>query len=147
MTGIPSSMARTTVSRAVLIIGLLFQGAAIAGDCWLDIYAETGFKGEHQRIDGPAQLANLRALAGQDWSNRIDSLAVGPKAMVRAYRKENFQDNAITSPNHPDALKAWGEKAGNADDEVSFGAGQKHHHLGELNFHHNINSLKIECAP
>lgn len=125
---------------------LLLSGSVIAGDCWVDVYAEIGFKGEHARIEGPIQLSNLHAVSGSDWSNRIDSLAVGPKAMVWAYRKENFRDQPPASPNHPDALKAWGEKASDSGDDVSFGPGQKHHHLGELDFHHNINSLKIDCV-
>lgn len=125
---------------------LCLSGAAMAGDCWVDIYSEIGFKGERVRIEGPAQLPNLRNLAGADWSNRIDSLAVGPKAMVLAYRKENFQDQPKGAPNHPDALKNWGEKPSDSGDEVSFGPGQKHHHLGELDFHHNIHSLKVACV-
>lgn len=128
------------------VVFLLLSGTAAAGDCWLDVYAETGFKGDHARIDGPVQLPNLRGVAGSDWSNRIDSLAVGPKAVVRAYRQEGFQDQPQTQPNHPDALKAWGENASDSGDEVSFGPGQKHHHLGELDFHHNIHSLKIDCV-
>lgn len=129
---------------AVAIMGP--PGVAVAGDCWLDVYSEIGFKGEHARIEGPAQLPNLRSVAGADWSNRIDSLAVGPKAVVQAYRKESFRDQPVANPNHPDALKNWGEKPSDSGDQVSFGPGQKLHHLGELDFHHNINSLKIDCA-
>lgn len=122
------------------------SSAAIAGDCWLEVYSEIGFKGEHVRIEGPVQLPNLRTVAGADWSNRIDSLAVGPKAIIHAYRKENFVDQPVVNPNHPDALKMWGEKPSDTGDQVSFGPGQKHHHLGEWDFHHNISSLKISCV-
>jgi hypothetical protein len=63
------------------------------------------------------------------------------------YRQENFQGGARLPPNHPDALKLWRESGAHPDDqEVSFGPGQKEHHLGELNFHHNTNSLRIECG-
>lgn len=134
------------VKVTLSFIILLLCGAAQAGDCWLDVYAEIGFKGAHARIEGPAQLTNLRTVGGSDWSNRIDSLIVGPKALVQAYRKEGFQDDHTTPPNHPDALQAWGEKpADNDEDNAQFGPNQKHHHLGELNFHHNINSLKVSC--
>lgn len=137
---------RKYVVTGVTIMSL--SGAAFAGDCWLDVYAEIGFKGEHVRIDGPAKLPNLRGVAGADWSNRIDSLVVGPKAIIRAYRKEDYQDGSMAHPYHPDALKSWGISPTEADGdaEVSFGPGQRHHHLGELSFHHNINSLKIDCV-
>ncbi|TAN47406.1 MAG: hypothetical protein EPN21_17680 [Methylococcaceae bacterium] len=138
-----TSFSKLTIGSIIVLL----SGTAMAkGDCWMDIYTEIGFKGEHARIEGPAQLSNLRAVGGSDWSNRIDSLIVGPKALVQAFRKEAFQDDHTTPPNHPDALKAWGEKAAdNDEDNAQFGPNQKHHHLGELNFHHNINSLKITC--
>ncbi len=126
----------------------LGEAPAYANECWLEIYEDNDFKGANTRIDGPAELADLRNLAGQNWSNRIDSLIVGSKAQVWAFTDINFEDTLDAPLNHPDALQAWGErKENNTEKEITFGPGKKAHHLGELNFHHNINSLKIACLP
>jgi hypothetical protein len=47
---------------------------------------------------------------------------------------------------HGEALKAWGEKPESYDDQqIIFGPGKQEHHLGELYFHQNIQSLKVSC--
>ncbi len=135
---------------SVLLAGLLALAGNVraAGDCWLDVYDKTNFEGAHVRIDGPAELPNLGKLQGQDWGNRIDSLIVGPKAQVIAFRKEDFKEDQSGLPYHSDAIKNWGGDASTYSDlEISFTPGQKEHHLGELNYHQNINSLKIKCVP
>jgi hypothetical protein len=137
-------------STAVLawVACLLVQGTARGNDCWLDVYENNDFKGAHLRIEGPVEAPDLRDFKGQNWSNRIDSLIVGPKAQVWAYTDINFEDTRDAPVNHPDALKAWGETERNyTEKEITFGPGKKEHHLGELLFHHNINSLKIQCLP
>ncbi|MBS1213680.1 MAG: hypothetical protein H6R26_2297 [Proteobacteria bacterium] len=134
----------------VLSAGLLAvaDGVSAAGDCWLDIYDKTNFEGAHVRIGGPADLPDLSKLEGQDWSSRIDSLIVGPKAQVIAFRMENFKEDQTGQPYHGDAIKNWGGDAKSySDQEITFSPGQKEHHLGELNYHQNINSLKIRCVP
>lgn len=140
----------STTLRFACVVTLLACSTPLlaAGDCWLDIYDQTDFKGNHVRIEGPVELASLGKLNGQDWNNRIDSLAVGPKAQVLAYRQESFKEDTTGLSYHGDAIKNWGENPKNYSDiEISFGPNQKEHHLGELNFHHNINSLKIKCLP
>jgi hypothetical protein len=99
------------------------------------------------RIEGPAQLSNLKTVNNQDWSNRIESLKVGSDAEVIAYRKENFEDKPQGPIYHPEAFKKWGEKEIPAyqELEITFGAGKEEHHLGELDFHQNINALKVMC--
>lgn len=127
-------------------VGLASQAFA-AGDCWVDVYDKTNYGGQKHRFLGPLKLPSLKAVDGEDWSNRIDSLIVGPKAEVWLYKQENFKEGLRYPPNHPDALKLWHEKGIHPDDqELSFGPGQKEHHLGEMNFHHNTESLRIECG-
>ena len=65
-----------------------------------------------------------------------------------AFRQENFKEDLSGQPYHGDAIKNWGGDAKSYSDvEITFVPGQKEHHLGELNFHENINSLKIMCVP
>lgn len=134
---------------AVLMAGafLVFSGAALGKECWVDIYDKADFKGDRQRIGGPADLPTLKGLGNRDWSNRIESLQVGSDAEVVAFRKENFENEPDGPVNHPQAIQAWGEQElpTYLEQEISFGAGKKEHHLGELNFHRNINSLKVRC--
>lgn len=133
---------------AVLAMAGFSSSSFAAGDCWLDIYDQTDFKGKHVRIEGPAELASLAKLDGENWDNRIDSLAVGPKAQVLAYRQESFKEDTTGPTYHGDAIKNWKEDPKSYSDvEIAFGPGHQEHHLGELNFHHNINSLKIKCLP
>ena len=125
-----------------------YSAAIQAGDCWLDIYDEPGLQGNKVHIQGPRDLPNLRSLEGANWADRIDSVQVGPKAQVYAYRQEEFRDDFSGLGNHGDAIKTWNEDARTfSEREISFGAGHREHHLGELNFHRNINSLKVQCIP
>lgn len=134
---------------ASALAGIAGTGSsAAAGDCWLDVYDQSNYEGAHVRIDGPAELPSLHNLKGQEWSNRIESLVVGPKAQVLAFRLEGFKEEVSGMPYHGDAIKAWGEEAKSySDKEITFGPSRKEHHLGELNFHRNINSLKLICMP
>jgi len=137
-------------ARGVLLVALSLSPLPVfaSSDCWLDVYDQTNYQGAHVRIEGPAELPSLRGLKGENWSDRIDSLVVGPKAQVLAFRQENYKEGKIAMPYHGEALKAWGESPKSySDEEITFGAGHKEHHLGELNFHRNINSLKIRCLP
>jgi hypothetical protein len=121
--------------------------ALAASDCWLDIYDNNGYQGKKVRIEGPKDLPSLARLNGEDWGNRIDSLQVGPKAQVYAYRLEDFKDDYSGLGYHGDAIKTWKEDAQSySDREISFGPGRREHHLGEMNFHRNINSLKVQCV-
>lgn len=133
-----------------LLVVALYGMAGVAhaeGGCWVEIYDQTGFLGNGQRVAGPARVENLRSLDGKNWGNRIDSLIVGPDAEVWLYRQEGFRSGVATPPNHPDAARLLPESADYPrESEVSFGPGQKEHHLGELNFHRNTNSLRIECG-
>lgn len=139
-----SQLVRCVVSS---LFGLALSGPLLAaGDCWLEVYDKTNFEGNHVRIEGPAELPSLRNLNGENWGSRIESLIVGPKAQVLAFRNEGFKEQKIEQPYHGEAMKAWKEKPeSQSEQEITFGPGKKEHHLGEVNFHQNINSLKIKC--
>lgn len=130
-----------------LTLFMVGMGGAYAGDCWVDIYDKPELAGSHVRIEGPTELPSLKNLPGGDWNNRIESLRVGAKAEVVAFTRENFNE-AHTGPlGHPDALRGASpsEIAAAHDFEISFGPGKQEHHLGEVKFHKNINSLKLHC--
>lgn len=132
----------------VVLSALSTLQTAYAGDCWLEVYDKVDFAGSHIRIEGPVQLPNLGKLNNEDWGNRIESLIVGPKAQVLAFRQENFKENESGPTYHGEAIKVWGEKPESyGNQEISFGAGKKEHHLGEQSFHRAINSLTIKCLP
>ncbi|HYE36227.1 beta/gamma crystallin domain-containing protein [Methylocaldum sp.] len=135
----------SSLSVAVLLSSAC--SAVAAKDCWLDLYDKANYEGSHIRLKGPAELSSLKSLYGEDWSNRIESVIVGPDAEVFAFRQENFKDDPQGPINHPNELKVWGEKdIGSYQDlKISFGPGSKEHHLGDLNFHRNINSLTVQC--
>ena len=136
------------LTATVFLAALSLAQAAQAGDCWLDIYDKPELGGAHTRIDGPVQLPSLAKLNNENWGSRIESLAVGPKAQVLAFRQENYKENSGGPAYHGEALKAWGEKPESySDQEISFGAGKTEHHLGEAGFHRAINSLTIKCLP
>jgi hypothetical protein len=131
----------------LLIVFLSATGSAHAGDCWVELFDKPAFAGAHIRLDGPAEWPSLQQLGGSNWSNRIESLQVGPKAEVVAFKSENFIETHKGPVAHPDALKGASESeiAASHDLEISFGPGKQEHHLGEMKFHKNINSLKIRC--
>jgi hypothetical protein len=132
--------------RALLIAILGMARAAHAGeDCWVEIYDQTEFKGTKLRLTGPVEYPKLSNIQGQNWSDRIDSIITGPKAEVHAYRFEDFRLDSAGPLYHPEAIRAWGKDEDYTPNEITIGPGQKKHHLGELKFHHNINSLKINC--
>jgi hypothetical protein len=141
------NLGRFASSLSVAVLLAFASSAFAAKECWLDLYDKPDYQGSHVRLKGPADLSNLKSLNGEDWSNRIESLVVGPDAEVYAFRQENFKDAPQGPIYHQRELQALGEKdIGSAQDlKISFGPGTKEHHLGDLNFHRNINSLKVEC--
>lgn len=122
-------------------------GLAAVGGCWADLYDKPDFKGAHVRLEGSQELPKLKNLNGADWSNRIESLVIGPEAELVAYKQADYNEEHLGEVYHPDALRAWGEKELPAlhDLEITFGPGKREHHLGELRFHQTINSLKLSC--
>jgi hypothetical protein len=137
--------------RSLILAAALATGVtdpAFAGDCWLDIYDKTEFGGNHARIEGPTELANLHKLNSEEWGNRIESLSTGPKSRVIAFIQENFKESPEGLVNHGDAIKAWGERPeAYSEQEIIFGPNRKEHHLGELGFHRNIKSIIVKCMP
>jgi Beta/Gamma crystallin len=134
-----------------LVIGLLlWQTSAFAGrnECWVDFYESPNYSGTHIRIEGPVKLRNLRAVDGQNWESRFDSLVVGPKARLQIFENTNFKRTLSEMAKYPDLMKSLGitDEEVKEESDVELRPGEMVHHLGELNFHKKTKSLKIECV-
>lgn len=94
-------------------------------NCWVELFEDTDFDVDdpHVKVMGPFQSATLEDVAGQNWKNEIESLIVGPSAMVYAYKDPDFSGT-----------------------EVAFVANQRTSDLGELGMSDDIESLKIKCG-
>ena len=56
--------------------------------CWMDVWDQPQFAGNHQRVHGPIDLVLLR-LCEADWSPKIMSLRVGPAAYCECFEDLN----------------------------------------------------------
>jgi hypothetical protein len=94
-------------------------------NCWVELYEDSDFDVDdsYVRIKGPFEAGSLEALAGQDWSDEIQSIMVGPSATVFAYEDPGFSGT-----------------------EVVFVADQKVGELADLNMSDDIESLKVQCG-
>jgi hypothetical protein len=134
-----------------LLVGMLGQGSNVdakQGDCWVDLYEYAEYIGDHIRIDGPAGLANLRSVNGENWEAKIDSLKIGPSARVTIFEHTNYKLTLTEMAKHPDLMKSLGitEKDIREESELIFDPNDKINHLGIYNFHKKTKSLKIECV-
>jgi hypothetical protein len=87
--------------------------------CYIDVWSDNNFEGEHLRIDGPVEHQTLD-LKKVDWCNSISSLRVGPTAFVLVYSEQDFSG----------AMK-------------SFGPGDAVPDLKQLNFNDEIDSIRL----
>lgn len=115
----------------VVLLGALLSQAAdlevqvVDKDCWVEIYEDDKFDSDdpHLRLQGPQDIATLKNLKGRDWNDDIESVMVGPNAMVRAYSKKDFQGT-----------------------ELAFAPNQRIPDLAKLNMANDIESMKISCG-
>jgi hypothetical protein len=136
--------------RTVFVMLVLLQGTtayAVVEGCWADFYEVSQYAGKHVLVQGPAQLANLNDINGENWDSRIDSLKVGPKAKVTVYKNPDFKLSTAEMAEHPDLMNSMGltMKDVKEDSELIFNANAMIHDLSDFQFHHKIKSLKIEC--
>ncbi len=122
-------------------------GSATNKNCWVDIYDDTSYRGNHRRIQGPAKYANLSNVNGRNWDKKIESLVVGPKATLTVFEHKNYKLTLTEMANHPDLMKSLGITKQDIleNSEIIFRANSKIHGLGGFQFYHKIRSLKVEC--
>ena len=87
--------------------------------CYIEVWSDKNFEGEHLRIEGPSEYQAL-AFAGLEWGDSISSLRVGPSAFVLVYADRGFKGAMM-----------------------SFGPGQEAPDLDELDFDDEIDSIRL----
>jgi len=97
---------------------------ALADGCWAEIFEDNDFdqKDAHVILKGPFEAASLKDLAGRNWSKDIESLIMGPRATMYAYKDRDFKDT-----------------------EVVFAPNQRVKELSEVKLANKIESLRIMC--
>ncbi|AEG00594.1 beta/gamma crystallin domain-containing protein [Methylomonas methanica] len=139
------------VIETILLATILWSFTSVVyakdKDCWVEFFQGSQYSGDHFRLDGPVQLANLRNVQGKNWELNIDSLKVGPSARVTVFENTNFKLTLKEMEKYPELLHSLGltEKDAMEDKELIFGADSKIHDLSDFNFRKKIRSLKIDC--
>lgn len=116
-------------------------------ECWAEFFQDSQYAGKQFRLEGPVQMENLRNVNGENWESRIESLKVGPKAIVTVFENTNFKLTLKEMEKYPDLLRSLGltEKDAMEDKELIFIANSRIHDLSDFNFRNKIRSLKIDC--
>ncbi len=69
-------------------------------NCYVNIYEDSGFRGQVVQLQGPATFSSLKNFKGRDWDNQIGSLQTGPGCWVVLYKDADFKDaSAVIVPN------------------------------------------------
>lgn len=80
----------------VLLPSAQANGSRLAGGCWVRFFDDKGFQGAALTLAGPVDLPKMElGNVWRDW----DSAVVGPKATVRTFDNEDFNDRtAVLRP-------------------------------------------------
>jgi len=120
-----SRRSRVAASRSISAVNssnkkLVRKGSPreVAG-CYIDVWRDKSYEGEHLRVHGPGVYSNLRSHP-TEWGNDVGSLRVGPRAFVEAYEHEGLSGN-----------------------NVCFGPNQEVADLSEFEFDNKLGSIKI----
>jgi hypothetical protein len=100
-----------------------------ANGCWVQIFEREKMNtaGAWDVINGPGEFSTLYKLPGARyarWDDRIDSLIVGPHAKVPLWANDYFDD-----------------------EQLQFGPDSHISALGDYDFEHEPESIKIEYVP
>lgn len=116
--------------------------------CWADFFDDTSYKGQHIRLKGPTKLTNLSSIKGKNWDKRIESLIVGPGAILTVFEHKNYKLTLTEMAKHPDLMKSLGITTQDIleNSELIFHADSHIHGLGGFQFYHKIRSLKLVCV-
>jgi hypothetical protein len=99
--------------------GEAHEAISDSSNCYIEVWTQKNFEGEHLRIDGPIECSSL-SVGGVNFSSSISSLRVGPMAFVLAYSDEEYRGAM-----------------------ASFGPGEEIPDLTELSFNDRIDSLRL----
>lgn len=108
----------------VMLVPVEISNKALEAGCWAQFYDERNFKGEMLTVVGPANIGSLDKGSGRQLKKSIDSLVLGPKAMLKIYEHQMFKDKSVDFP-------ANSKEAGL---------------IKKLGFGGSIQSLQLQCA-
>ena len=85
------TMAVTACHKSPPSLGTGASGPPEPSGCFVQVWAETNYRGATEFINGPANLETLTRLpGGQDWSGRIRSARVGARALPTVWTEERY---------------------------------------------------------
>lgn len=90
----PSSAAPNQPEPVVLLVPVQVSAPELESGCWAQFYDKRNFEGEVTTLLGPAELNALDKGTGRALKRDIDSLVVGPKAMLTVYQHQGFRDKS-----------------------------------------------------
>lgn len=79
----------------ILLVPVQGQNSALQSGCWARLYAERNFKGDASTLLGPVQLDALDKGTARRLQRGIDSVEVGPKAVLSVYEHKLFKDRFL----------------------------------------------------
>lgn len=91
----PDSGPSGTDDMIILLVPVQNQGAALQSGCWVRLYEERSFKGDASTLIGPVQVDALDKGSARRLHRAIDSVEVGPKAMLSVYEHKMFKDRFL----------------------------------------------------
>ena len=93
-------------------------------NCWAEIYMNEEFDKNKPRLllVGPHELPTLKSLNDQNWKNDIESIIMGPDAVMVAHEHENFTGK-----------------------ELILGPNQRIEQLKDAQMSNEIESLRLTC--
>lgn len=95
-TGTPAAMAAPNQpDPVVLMVPVQVTSPQLESGCWAQFYDQRNFTGEVMTLIGPAELSALDKGTGRELKRDIDSLVVGPKALLTVYQHQAFRDKAV----------------------------------------------------
>jgi hypothetical protein len=130
-------MMRQLMRQVLMVVGSVGAGLGLAyaaadleiktvdKACYAEIFEDSDFDKDdpNVRIQGPAQITNLKDYSGRNWSNEIESIIVGPNATMKVYSDKDFKGIEVVLP-----------------------ANKRVAELSEVNMSDEIESIKLTCG-
>ncbi len=108
----------------VLMVPVQVTSPELESGCWAQFYDQRNFAGDVMTLLGPAELTTLDNGTGRQLKRDIDSLVVGPRAMLTVYQHQGFRDRSVAF--EPNA------REGGLISKLGFGG--------------RIESMRLDCA-
>lgn len=85
--------AGTTPHVFVLIpVEMAASETSTKSGCWAKIYDGENYMGDTLTVTGPISLADMSGPFGLNWDDRVNSIELGPKALMTVFDNQGFRD-------------------------------------------------------